>query len=666
MKKIISLCFLLLICSQAFSQTGFRIKLVKNLNPYPTRQYSAIWGYTAPNGREYAILGCFDGTSFIDITDTTNIREVDFLPVPSGVSGSAWREMKTYSHYCYIVSESDDSKVQIVDMLFLPDSIRYVGLSDIPGHTRTHSISQSGPYIYLNGGNSSLEGGIAVLDLSVNPELPVLRGKWNEMYVHDSRIINDTIWACNIDDGKVSIIDARNKDSLRTIRNWTNSPFPNAPHNIALSENRNFAFVTDEVFSFSDPGKLKVWDVSDLGNITYLTSFVPHQFEHAVVHNVEIYQNFAFLAYYMAGVKVLDLSNPANPVEVGWYDTYPESNSSGTGCWGVYYFPASKIIVASDIKRGLFVLRPDLSTPVAGVPRVDFTVDHSEVVRFQSQTFVDATEGFPSSWIWNITGPENKTSNLQNPTLTFNKVGDYDVKLKAMNSFGTDSILKSNVFHVTPASYPAFQIANPPGLLFRIFTSPGDTNKVLFNWTRSVISPDFFYKIYFKKLGGSPEEYILTGNNGRDSSMLLSKGYIDSMALRFGLTGDSVQMLLRVRIYGESDSGTSNTTVLTIRRTDTGIYIVNELIPSEYKLYNNYPNPFNPITNIKFDIPNTGFVNLTLYDISGKETSKLINENLSAGSYLYKLDANSLSSGIYFIRLNSENFSSSVRIMLVK
>jgi hypothetical protein len=58
--------------------------------------YSALWGYAAPNGREYAILGCNTGTAFIDITDTANIHEVDFV---TGVN-SGWREMKVFFQLC--------------------------------------------------------------------------------------------------------------------------------------------------------------------------------------------------------------------------------------------------------------------------------------------------------------------------------------------------------------------------------------------------------------------------------------------------------------------------------------------------------------------------------------------------------------------------------------
>ncbi|MEO8211222.1 MAG: choice-of-anchor B family protein, partial [bacterium] len=579
MKKFFLVVSFLFVFLSAYSQTGFRIRSLANLNQHQFADfisYSSIWGYTAPGGREYAILGCLLGTSFVDITDTNNIREVGFLPIPDGVGGSEWREMKTYSHYCYVVSEAINSKIQIVDLQYLPDSIRYVGLSNFPNHSTTHSISQSGPYLYLNGAGN-LTQGVAVVDLA-NPEVPALRGTWNDIYVHDSRIINDTIWACNIFDGKVSIIDARNKDSLRSIRNWINNPLPNSPHNIAFTNNRNYAFVTNEIGS--TPGDLKVWNVSDLDNITLVNTFNPYPFVNSVSHNVEIYNDFAFVAYYSAGVKILNISNPANPVEIGWYDTYPENNDfSYDGCWGVYYFTSGKMIV-SDRKRGLFVLKPNLNLPVAGVPKADLTVEKRPIIKYDPQTFIDMTEGFPSSWQWTITGPENHTFTTQNPSMAFNTPGDYTVKLRASNSFGNDSITKINYFRVINVPLITFQSTNPPGPSFRILTSPTDTSKVFFNWKRSTNSIDVYYKIYFRKILGNSEEYILSGNNGRDTSALISKGYLDSMAVRLGLTGDSVRVFYKVMAYNGSDSlVTTNSVTMTIKRTTTGISSINEFVP---------------------------------------------------------------------------------------
>ncbi len=662
MKKFFFALILIAFITDSYSQTGFRIRQLANINTHlQNGRYSALWGWTAPGGREYAILGCFTGTAFIDITDTANIHEVDFLPAPTLDYGNSWREMKTFSHYCYIVSEASDSYIQIADMQYLPDSIHYTGQAVFPNHSFTHSISQSGPYLYLNGGSSE---GTAVVDLSVNPEAPVLRDEWNNLYVHDSRIVNDTIWACNIYNGKVTVINALNKDNLVTIRDWINLPVPNAPHNIAFTANMNYAFVTDETMTPA-PGRMKIWDVSDLENITYLNSFDSSPFEKSIVHNVEVYGDFAFTAYYTAGVKVLNISNPVNPVEIGWFDSYPENNNSiYQGCWGVYYFPSGKIII-SDESRGLFVLKPDLSNQITGIPKTNFTASDLQVIKRDSIRLIDMTEGIPSAWQWTVTGPENAGSSLKNPNFAFHTEGQYTVKLRSSNSSGSDSVTKVNLFRIINPPLSPFLIVNPPPGS-RFITSQNDTGKVLFNWEKSYNSEDIFYKIISRKVGESAEDHIIPGRNGRDTFMLVNKSYLDSMALKFGLSGDSVIVQCRVRAYNGSDSLNSNATIIIIKRNTVGIQNISEEIPGEFKLYDNYPNPFNPITTIKFDLPKSTLVSLTLYDISGREVLNLVNRILSAGSYKYKLNAENLTSGIYIVRFITEKFNSSKRIVLLK
>lgn len=98
----------------------------------------------------------------------------------------------------------------------------------------------------------------------------------------------------------------------------------------------------------------------------------------------------------------------------------------------------------------------------------------------------------------------------------------------------------------------------------------------------------------------------------------------------------------------------------------TGIEPFSNEMPSGFKLEQNYPNPFNPVTNIKFSLVKAGYVSLTVYDITGKETAQLISRNLSQGSYNYKFDASSLPSGVYFYRIKTDGFTNVKKMILVK
>ncbi|MBS1494584.1 MAG: T9SS type A sorting domain-containing protein [Bacteroidetes bacterium] len=107
--------------------------------------------------------------------------------------------------------------------------------------------------------------------------------------------------------------------------------------------------------------------------------------------------------------------------------------------------------------------------------------------------------------------------------------------------------------------------------------------------------------------------------------------------------------------------------VITIKYSQTsGVVNTSSNVPSQYSLGQNYPNPFNPNTKINFSLPKSSFVSLKVFDLSGKEVSGLINENLSAGTYQADFNGANLTSGIYFYTLKTENFSETKKMILIK
>lgn len=93
---------------------------------------------------------------------------------------------------------------------------------------------------------------------------------------------------------------------------------------------------------------------------------------------------------------------------------------------------------------------------------------------------------------------------------------------------------------------------------------------------------------------------------------------------------------------------------------------VNDLVPNDFHLAQNFPNPFNPTTHIELSTPNSGFVSLKVYDILGREVATLINEEKPSGSYKIEFNGTNFSSGIYFYELLSERFSLIKKMILLK
>jgi len=142
--------------------------------------------------------------------------------------------------------------------------------------------------------------------------------------------------------------------------------------------------------------------------------------------------------------------------------------------------------------------------------------------------------------------------------------------------------------------------------------------------------------------------------------------YPDSLRLRVKTSGGVTNQTYTITILGKGTNGTpvhSRTVTLGVM---TGINISGNLVPDKFNLYQNYPNPFNPATQIRFDIAKAGAVKLSVYDITGKLVSTLINANYSAGKYNKEFDAANFSSGIYFYKLETPDFTSIKKMILVK
>jgi hypothetical protein len=110
-------------------------------------------------------------------------------------------------------------------------------------------------------------------------------------------------------------------------------------------------------------------------------------------------------------------------------------------------------------------------------------------------------------------------------------------------------------------------------------------------------------------------------------------------------------------VYGEMSFSEQNEPIIALE-------ISNEL-PTQYEI-NNYPNPFNPTTTINYQLPESGFVTIKVFDILGREVALLVNENKSAGYYKVNFNGSKLTSGVYIYTIQVNGITQSKKMLLAK
>jgi len=154
---------------------------------------------------------------------------------------------------------------------------------------------------------------------------------------------------------------------------------------------------------------------------------------------------------------------------------------------------------------------------------------------------------------------------------------------------------------------------------------------------------------------GSDKGVYLSTNNG---TFWLNKNQ--------GFDADSIDCICFAIANGYIFAGTNKYIWRRSLSEFVGINQISELVPSSYTLQQNFPNPFNPSTNIRYELPKSGFVKLVVFDALGREVETLVNEKQTAGTYEATFNASQYSSGIYFYRLTTDNFIETKKMILLK
>ncbi len=335
------------------------------------------WGWTDPEtGREYALVGRNDGTSFIDITDPMNPVLIGDLPkTPRTPRSQLWRDIKTFKSHAYIVADGAGAHgMQIFDLTRLRDvtnppakfepDVLYRGVeNNVVESSHNVIINEDTGFAYLTSRGCS---GLHMIDIN-DPLNPDFVGCSEPGSTHDAQCVvyhgpDDDFTGreiCLRMSGNVfQISDVTDKSNPVELANASH-PNPAYMHQGWLTEDHRYFIMDDEsdvIAGNVETTRTLVWNLDDLEDPVLAREFfgsLP-----ASAHNLYVKGDLTYQANYNYGLHILDVSDPLNPVEVGMFDTSPYRTGAGFGgAWSTYPFFDSGTIIVTSMQEGLFMLK---------------------------------------------------------------------------------------------------------------------------------------------------------------------------------------------------------------------------------------------------------------------------------------------------------------------
>jgi choice-of-anchor B domain-containing protein len=348
--------FIILICSLDISaQQSWNVDLEFHwddttlISNFRDARYSDIWGFSLDN-RKYVVMGSTYGAHFFDITTPAQTAYIGAVPGAFQGYDVNHRDYKEYRGYIYACAQQGQATLQIIDANYLPDSVHLVYDSDtLFGQAHNVFVDTSNARLYACGPNSDA---LKVFSLQ-DPEKPILLKTYNDVsYVHDIYANGDTVYLNCGNDG-FYIVDMADTSNFQTLGSLTLYPDQGYNHNGWLTDDGGTYVFTDENYG----RKVKICDVSDFGNISILSTLTSGVSDSSVAHNAFIMDNILYLSYYNDGFQMFNISDPINPVKIGYYDTFlPNQKDDFRGAWGCYPFFGNGIVAISDRNSGLYIL----------------------------------------------------------------------------------------------------------------------------------------------------------------------------------------------------------------------------------------------------------------------------------------------------------------------
>jgi choice-of-anchor B domain-containing protein len=335
------------------------------------------WGWTdAETGREYALIGRNDGTSFIDVTDPTQPVLVGDLPkTPNTPRSQLWRDIKTFKDYAFIVADgAGEHGMQVFDLtrlrdvenppvLFEPDLLYRGDGGNVVESTHNVIINEETGFAYLTSRGCA---GLHMVDIN-DPLDPTFVGCSDPGGSHDAQCViyrgPDQAYqgreiCLRMSGSRFQISDVTDKSNAVELSQATH-PNPAYMHQGWLTDDHEYFIMNDEsdvIAGNVATTRTLIWDVSDLEDPILAREFMGS--DPASAHNLYVKGDFTYQANYKYGLHILDTSDPLNPVEVGKFDTAPYGTGPGFGgAWSTYPFFESGAIIVTSMQEGFFLLK---------------------------------------------------------------------------------------------------------------------------------------------------------------------------------------------------------------------------------------------------------------------------------------------------------------------
>lgn len=347
-----------------------------------------IWGWTDPEtGHEWALVGRTDGMSFVDITDPAAPFYAGEILLTEGATSNIWRDMKVYADHAFIVADAAGQHgMQVFDLRQLREvtpSEAPVTFSESAIYTEIASahnviINEDSGFAYLVGGSSggtTCGGGLHMVDIRdpLNPQFAgcfaeVGTGRSGTGTSHDAQCVNyhgpDADFAgreiCfGSNETALSIADVTDKSNPVSIATAT---YPNSAylHQGWISDDHRWFYMNDELDELGGQvsrTRTLVWNIEELDDPILVNEHLGTN--PASDHNLYVRGDYMYQSNYVSGLRILDISDPENPEEVGYFDTVVAGPDAPgfAGSWSNFPFFESGKIIVSSMREGLFVVR---------------------------------------------------------------------------------------------------------------------------------------------------------------------------------------------------------------------------------------------------------------------------------------------------------------------